>query len=109
MIKLFRVFYYAPDLLEFTSIANWALNRVNEYQFFSALDFAVTHRADTQYVGHRHPYRIFPELFFTSDVMKKVYDIKMGLSTTGEFLHKIELQKVSLRVNQHHKSASMNS
>lgn len=63
---LFKLFYYAKNFDVFQRCVSWARMNVNEAMFVYALDLAVTHRNDLQYLVLPSIYEIFPQNFFNS-------------------------------------------
>lgn len=71
-IALFQVFCSARNWNTFYNAARWARFNVNDGIFMYALNVAMVHREELNDLKLPAPYEVFPEYFFTSDVLQDV-------------------------------------
>ncbi|KAL0116116.1 hypothetical protein PUN28_011169 [Cardiocondyla obscurior] len=85
MKLLFKLFYYAKDFQTFYKTAAWARLYLNDGVFTSAFTVAVFYRPDCKYMRLPAPYEIYPNLYFSNDVIQQAHNIKMtrGLATAN--------------------------
>lgn len=70
-IALYKLFYYAKDFETFMNIAIWARQNVNEGMFVYSLSVALVQRKDTKNYTLPPIYEIYPQLFFSSEVIQE--------------------------------------
>lgn len=75
-IALFRLFYYANDYDTFYKTAVWARNHLNEGLWLYSFSVAIVHRPDTYGIILPPIYEIYPNYFFSSEVIHQIHEIK---------------------------------
>ncbi|GBP02146.1 Arylphorin subunit alpha [Eumeta japonica] len=76
-VALYHLFYYAKDFETFYKTAAWARANVNEGLFVYSFSIAIIHRQDTSGLVLPAPYEIYPYFFVNSEVIQKLYVVKM--------------------------------
>nr|QRN45222.1 arylphorin 1 [Tineola bisselliella] len=76
-IALYHLLHYAKDFETFYKTAAWARVHLNEGLFTYSFCIAVLHREDTQGIILPAPYEIYPYFFVNSEVIEKMYRLKM--------------------------------
>lgn len=76
-IALYHLFRYAKDFETFYKTAAWARVYLNEGLFTYSFSIAVLHREDTEGIILPAPYEIYPYFFVNSEVIEKMYRLKM--------------------------------
>nr|AAZ99031.1 hemocyanin subunit 2 [Perla grandis] len=82
MIYLFEILYGAKDFDTFFNMAVWARDHMSPRMFLYAFSVAVLHRADCKGITLPPAYEITPDMFLTTDVMRKAYQAKMTAQKT---------------------------
>ncbi|KAL3274342.1 hypothetical protein HHI36_015740 [Cryptolaemus montrouzieri] len=75
---LFKLFYTAKNYEIFHKTAIWARQHINEGMFLYTYSVAISHRPDTQEIILPAIYELYPQYFFSSEVMQKAYQYKMS-------------------------------
>lgn len=75
-IALYKLFYYAKDFQTFYNTAVWARQNVNEGVFLYAVSVAIVHRPDTYKFVLPPIYEVYPQYFFSSDVIHQAHRYK---------------------------------
>ncbi|XP_017777166.1 PREDICTED: hexamerin-like [Nicrophorus vespilloides] len=94
-VALFRVFYYAKDFETFFKSAVWARQHVNEGIFVYALSVAVIHSQWTNELVLPPIYEIYPQFFFTDEVIHKAQQYKQHY--WGTYEHEKEIKDESYK------------
>ncbi|KAL4709732.1 hypothetical protein ACJJTC_005535 [Scirpophaga incertulas] len=76
-VTTFRVLYFAKDFDVFVRTACFMRERINPGMFVYAVTAAVFHRVDCRGITLPAPYEIYPYFFVDSQVIDKVFKMKM--------------------------------
>ncbi|XP_031829750.1 hexamerin 70c [Nomia melanderi] len=83
MQQLFELLYSAKDFQTFYKTACWARLNLNNGVFVSAFTVAVMYREDCKYMILPAIYEIYPNLFYSSNVIQDAQNIKMSKAFSG--------------------------
>jgi len=76
---LYKLFYYAKDFDSFLKVAIWARQNINEGMFVYILSVAMVQRSDMQQFKLPPIYEIYPQYFFSSEIIQQAQIFKQQL------------------------------
>jgi hypothetical protein len=84
-MTLFELFYHAKDFDTFYKTACWAREYINQEMFVYSFTTALLHRPDCKDFYIPVFYQIFPQYFFTDEVIDRAYKVQM--QGTGKYMY----------------------
>ncbi|XP_076652689.1 hexamerin 70c-like [Halictus rubicundus] len=85
MNQLFELFYSAKDFQTFYKTACWARLNVNDGVFVAAFTIAVFYRNDCKYMRLPAMYEIYPNLYYSLNVIQEAQNLKMSKGCGANF------------------------